>query len=112
MALKDAAGNYLPSEWPPILPVEVWKALISERQRARAGMVFNASGTRKYLLSGLLRCGNIRKDGSVCNRSLAGCVIRPNSGRPRAVYRCPGIAMGGCGGIQRDGAKLASAIQR
>lgn len=111
VALKDASGNYLRSEWPPILRVEDWQALIAEWKRRRAGQAFSAAGTRKYLLTGLLRCGRIRGDGSMCNRSLVGSVIRPNSGNPTVVYKCPSAVSGGCGGIQRSAPKLDTLME-
>jgi site-specific DNA recombinase len=111
VALKDASGNYLPSEWQPILTVADWTALIAEWKRQRAGRTFTAAGTRKYLLSGLLRCGRIRRDGSVCNRSLVGAVVKPKSQNPTVVYKCPSPNTGGCGGIQRSGRKLDALIE-
>jgi len=111
VALKDASGNYLRSEWPGILRVEDWQALITEWKRRRAGQTFSAAGTRKYLLTGLLRCGRIRADGSMCNRSLVGAVRKPKSGNPSVVYKCPSSESGGCGGIQRSAPKLDALIE-
>jgi site-specific DNA recombinase len=101
VALKDAAGKYIRSTvWQPILEETDWKALVADWKRRRTGAAFSAAGTRKYLLTGLLRCGRIRKDGTVCNRALMGTTVtygRP--GRPkkkRTAYVCPPLALGGC----------------
>jgi site-specific DNA recombinase len=110
MALKDASGNYIRGNWEPVLKPEDWKALVNEWTRRREGKTFSASGTRKHLLSGLLRCGRIREDGSMCGRSLTGAFVKRSYGR-EAVYKCPGKAQGGCGGTQRIARKLDALIE-
>jgi site-specific DNA recombinase len=111
VALKDAAGQYIKGNWVPVLPVEEWQALVAESEGRKKGQVFSARGTRKYLLTGLLRCGRIREDGSVCNRSLAGFSRRYKSGRVAYTYRCPHKAQGGCAGIERSMPKLDKLIE-
>jgi DNA invertase Pin-like site-specific DNA recombinase len=112
MALKDASGNYIRGQWEPILPVEDWKALVDDMKRRREGKTFSAAGTRKYLLSGLLRCGRIGEDGSICNRSLIGGTVKSRtSGAVRIVYKCPASNQGGCGGTQRNALKLDKLIE-
>jgi DNA invertase Pin-like site-specific DNA recombinase len=113
VALKDAAGNYVRSaDWEPILSAEVWKALISEWHRRREGKAFSAFGTRKYLLSGLLRCGRILDDGTMCNRSLSGGVMmNSKNGKRWTVYRCPNKSLGGCAGTTRATKKLDPLIE-
>ena len=111
VALRDASGNYIIGEWQPILSVQEWEALVTEYERRKKGRVFSAKGTRKYLLTGLLRCGRIRDDGSVCNRSINGFMRRYKSGRIVYTYRCPGKNAGGCGGIERSMPKLDNLIE-
>ncbi len=41
------------------------------------------------MLTGLLRYGRIREDGSVCNRSLGGFARRYTSGSTGYTCRCP-----------------------
>jgi hypothetical protein len=48
------------------------EALVAEWKRRRSGLTFSAAETRKYLLSGLLRCGRMHSDGAVCNRAMSG----------------------------------------
>jgi hypothetical protein len=93
-ALKDASGNYITGSWQAILEAEEWKALATEWKRRRAGQTFSAHGTKKHLLSGLLRCGCIRPDGSVCNRPLVGTRVYSPARPPPAAYKCPGRAPG------------------
>ncbi len=98
-------------EWQPVLAVGVWEALVAESAGRRKGQTASARGVRRYLLSGLLRCGCIREDGSVCNRSMSGFVRARESGYVRAAYRCPGKRQGGCGGAERDMARLDALIE-
>jgi len=111
VALKDTAGRYVMGNWKPVLTVDEWKALVAESEGRKKGQVFSAKGTRKYLLTGLLRCGRIREDGTVCNRSLAGFARHYESGRIVYTYRCPHKAQGGCGGIERSMPKLDMLIE-
>jgi DNA invertase Pin-like site-specific DNA recombinase len=110
IAVKDAAGQYVMGKWKPILAVDDWKAIVAESDARQKGQVFSARGTRKYLLTGLLRCGHILEDGTVCNRSLQGAPSKYKSGKIALVYRCPEKVNGGCGGTQRNMAKLDALI--
>jgi site-specific DNA recombinase len=98
VALKDASGNYVRSTiWEPILSVADWTAVVAEYKRRREGLTFSAAGTRKYLLSGLLRCGRIQPDGAVCGRSMSGTtLVNSKSGKKSTAYRCPPRSNGGC----------------
>jgi site-specific DNA recombinase len=111
IALKDAAGQYVMGKWKPILTVDQWKAIVAESDARQKGQVFSARGTRKYLLTGLLRCGHVLEDGTACNRSLQGVQSKYKSGTIAFVYRCPEKVNGGCGGTQRNMAKLDTLIE-
>jgi site-specific DNA recombinase len=111
VALRDASGQYVRSEWPPILAAEQWTAVVTEWKRRTAGQVFSAAGTRKYLLSGLLRCGRVLDDGGVCNASLVGAPRKYASGRVTLVYKCKDRTHGGCGGIERNAGRLDALIE-
>jgi site-specific DNA recombinase len=111
VALRDAAGNYVMGQWSGILTVKQWEAVVAESAGRRKGRTASAKGTRKYLLSGLLRCGCIGQDGGICNRAMSGFVQYRKSGYVRYAYRCPSKAQGGCGGIERNMAKLNALIE-
>jgi DNA invertase Pin-like site-specific DNA recombinase len=108
-ALKNPDGTYVMTGLEPIITIAQWEALVSKFVTAREGIEFTGTGTRKYLLSGLLRCGKLRADGTVCNRSLIGTVNKKAANV--VVYHCPGIAQGGCGGIQRRASILDRLIE-
>jgi len=111
VALKDAAGRYMMGNWKPVLSVDEWKALVAESEARRKGQTFSARGTRKYLLTGLLRCGRTHDNGVVCNRSMAGFKYKNKAGTVSYGYRCPDKIRGGCGGIQRSMPKLDKLIE-
>ncbi|MET8340278.1 recombinase family protein [Streptosporangium canum] len=105
-ALKDAAGRYIMAPWEPLVSVAEWEQVVAEQVRRVEGQTFTGMGTKKHLLSGLLRCGCIREDGSVCNRSLTGSVRKYKSGGSTTNYKCPSKVQGGCGGVSRSTRKL------
>jgi DNA invertase Pin-like site-specific DNA recombinase len=111
VALRDASGAYVMGRWPGILDVAQWEAIVAEAAGRRKGRAASAAGTRKYLLSGLLRCGCVREDGAVCGRSMSGFVQHRKDGYTRYAYRCPSKAQGGCAGVERNMAKLDALIE-
>jgi len=111
VALRDASGNYVMGNWQPILSVAEWRALVAESEGRKKGRAPSAKGSRKYLLTGMLRCGRIRDDGSMCNRAIHGFVRRYKSGNIAYTYRCPAKNAGGCGGIERNMPKLDKLIE-
>jgi DNA invertase Pin-like site-specific DNA recombinase len=111
VALKDAASRYIMGNWKPVLSVDEWKALVAESEARRKGQTFSARGTRKYLLTGLLRCGRVHENGVVCNRSMAGFRYTNKAGSLSHGYRCPDKIKGGCGGLQRSMPKLDKLIE-
>jgi hypothetical protein len=110
VVLRDSSGTYIKGDWEPMLAVEQWEAVVAEYNCRRKGQAFSAHGTRKYLLTGLLRCGRIRPDGSMCSRPLIGAVRRYPSGRVAVSYKCPSRASGGCGGIERSAPRMDALI--
>ncbi|MEU6720445.1 recombinase family protein [Nonomuraea sp. NPDC046802] len=113
-ALRNADGSYIMGTWAAILTVDKWQQVVAEHQRRKqAGRYqFGGSGTRKYLLSGLLRCGRTREsDGQMCFRSLTGYLRKHKSGNADAHYRCPPKANGGCAGTDRSAALLEELVE-
>lgn len=111
-AVRNARGEYVRSGVQPIVTVEEWEALVDEYERRREGKEFTSRGTRKYLLSGLLRCGKPREDGTACNVPMVGKANRRNKDAPVIpIYKCPNPVNGGCAGSQRNMAKLDALIE-
>ena len=56
--------------------------------------------TPHHLLTGILRCGRIRPDGSLCNMPLR---VTGHRNVKSYLYCCPSKAAGGCNGVARRG---------
>lgn len=74
--------------WPRIVSTEVWEQAVRKLEDPKRGT--NAPRARKYLLSGIARCG-------LCQASLGSAI----SSRGQRQYACRG-----CQRIARDGGKL------
>ncbi|MGW9079092.1 recombinase family protein [Streptomyces kronopolitis] len=112
LALRDANGEYVRGQWEAIVTIEEWESLISETERRLEGVEFTSQGTRKYLLSGILRCARPREDGTLCNHAMTGIALKASKrNKARTVYHCQSPANGGCGNSQRDMKKLDQLIE-
>ncbi|MFF4462353.1 recombinase family protein [Streptomyces mirabilis] len=95
--LLDDDGHPVIGAWDPINTVEEWEAVcavVAERKQKYPGR----SLARKYLLSGIARCG-------LCHAKIRGQVNRHwsrNSKGARFSYQCS-VANGGCGKVGRAG---------
>lgn len=104
--LHDNDGKPVMGEWEPINSVEEWEAVcaaIAERKQAKAGQ----SLARKYLLSGIARCG-------LCKAKVRGQVNRkwqPGSKGAQYTYQCSKVN-GGCGKMARVGEPVDRLIAR
>jgi DNA invertase Pin-like site-specific DNA recombinase len=108
--VRDAEGRPLPGKWQTIIAPEQWlvaKAIFD----ARKGRGFRADGTigdllppeyhqPRHLLTGVLRCGRVTADGSLCNMPLR---ISSHKHVRSHLYCCPAKSAGGCGGVSRRG---------
>ncbi|MET8142110.1 recombinase family protein [Sphaerisporangium sp. NPDC005288] len=108
--VRDAAGDPVVGQWEPIVTPEQWMAVrnVFEARKGhyvyRDGRVGNIL-TRdfrdpNYLLTGFLRCGKPKPDGSLCNASMR---VTHNPDCVQHIYTCPGKTVGGCGGSARRG---------
>ncbi|MEU9588453.1 recombinase family protein [Streptomyces sp. NPDC048193] len=90
-------GHPVIGEWEPINTLEEWEAVraaIAERKQKRPG----TSLARKYLLSGIARCG-------LCKTKIRGQINQrwtPESKATRFTYQCS-VVNGGCGKVGRTG---------
>jgi site-specific DNA recombinase len=105
-AVRDVEGNYVITGEAAILDVETWEALCKMARDAHEGKTPGVARAKLYMLSGLLRCGNVRADGTVCGRNLVGVnAQRPTKANPDkhvVIYKCPTISQGGCAGVSRN----------
>ncbi|WP_248827949.1 recombinase family protein [Frankia sp. Mgl5] len=111
--VTDAAGNPVIGRWEPIVTPEQWRA-VEAILTARAGRRIGSDGApgdmlagdhweHRYLLTGVLRCGRPRPDGTLCNARLRVKQQRDCAGH---MYFCIPAAQGGCSGLGRRGDKV------
>ncbi|AGP56297.1 recombinase family protein [Streptomyces rapamycinicus] len=99
-------GQPVMGEWDPINTVEEWEAVcaaIAERKQTKAGQ----SLARRYLLSGIARCG-------LCKSKIRGQVNqqwKPGSQAAQYKYQCSKVN-GGCGKVGRVGDPVDKLIAR
>ncbi|WP_418958161.1 recombinase family protein [Streptomyces tritici] len=95
--LTDSNGEPVKGVWEPLNTVAEWEAVcaaIAERKQERQGK----SLARKYLLSGIARCG-------LCKTKIRGQVNarwKPDSKAAKFTYQCS-VVNGGCGKVGRTG---------
>ncbi|MFB4272424.1 recombinase family protein [Nonomuraea sp. GTA35] len=108
--VRDSAGNPVVGQWEPIVTPDQWMAVknIFDARRGhyiyrdgRVGQIL-ASDFREpnYLLTGFLRCGRAKPDGSLCNAPLR---VTHHKDCVQHIYLCPTKTVGGCGGVGRRG---------
>ncbi|WNO73075.1 recombinase family protein [Streptomyces sp. AM8-1-1] len=108
--VSDAQGQPVVGKWEAIVTPKEWYAVTAllEKQRSAAG--WNGSGDsprtpRKYLLTGLLRCGKKLEDGRTCNTKMHGAPARETH-----KYRCRSVLDGGCDKLSRQGPAIDKLI--
>ena len=104
--LHGEDGKPVRGEWETINTPEEWEAVcaaIAERKQNKTGQ----SLARKYLLSGIARCG-------LCKNKIRGQVNarwKPGSKGAQYTYQCSGVN-GGCGKVGRVGEPVDKLIAR
>lgn len=94
-------GAPVKAVWDGIISGDEFDALQDAMKRAvSASKGISREGARKYLLSGIARCGG-------CGAALRGT---PNA-RQGNYYACPPANMGGCGGVSRPMAKVDALVE-
>jgi hypothetical protein len=111
--VRDENGQPIVGQWEPIIAPEQWMAVDAIMQ-ARKGKRVSRDGEsgeelpadyreHKYLLTGTLRCGKPRPDGTPCNARLR---VSQQRDCVQHIYTCPPKSNGGCGGVGRRGDKV------
>jgi len=111
--VRDEKSEPVRGQWEPIVTPKQWMA-VDAIFDARRGMRTRPDGSvigpivgdarvARYLLTGILRCGRVKPDGTQC-----GAVLRVNRQKDcvQHVYTCPYRTQGGCGGLGRRGDKV------
>lgn len=97
---RDEGGEPVMAH-PPILDVATWESLVAYLKNPDRVARKIHTGGRKYLLSGLVRCG-------ICGSKLRG---NNSTSRNTFYYACPSPTSGGCGGVGVTGPALDMLIR-
>jgi site-specific DNA recombinase len=104
--VKRADGTEVGGQWEPIITRDRWDALIARiGSSAKPSMYYEVGGNRKYLLSGLVRCGKCQH-----HPRMNGITSRIRD-KPYSRYACDGTLDGGCGSNSRSMEKVDELIR-
>ncbi|GGQ15891.1 recombinase family protein [Streptosporangium pseudovulgare] len=107
--VKDAAGIPVQGQWEAIIAPQEWEAVqaIFDARRGKQvgnnGIIGNLPADFRehtYLLTGILRCGRPKDDGTLCMAKLR---VTPHRDCDHHVYACRSRTQGGCGRLARRG---------
>ncbi|MGP3951315.1 recombinase family protein [Streptomyces sp. 7N604] len=110
--VRDGDDQPIVGEWEPIITPKEWYAVTAKiRERGRGSGLPRGGLVHKYLLTGILRCGNVLEDGTVCNHKMIG--IKANDWlKYEHAYMCKKTVDGGCNKTYKRGDKTDKYIQR
>jgi DNA invertase Pin-like site-specific DNA recombinase len=108
--VRDGDGNPVRGQWATILTPEEWTAVRAVFDSRKGHFVSRDMKLgrphpvdyrdHRFLLSGILRCGCRRPDGTLCNTPLR---VNQKQRAGHHTYTCLSRAEGGCGGVSRRG---------
>ncbi|WP_034385982.1 recombinase family protein [Herbidospora cretacea] len=108
--VRGPDGNPVVGTWEAIVAPEQWMAVKSHFDARKGHYVDRHGGVGpilpldfrepNYLLTGTVRCGRPKADGSLCNTSLR---VSHTKDCVQHIYLCPAKSAGGCGGLGRRG---------
>lgn len=102
--MRDKDGNYVMGDWPPIVTVEEWEALmakIASRQKKTKPDI-----TTKYLLSGIARCGR-------CGARMHGAPVWQKGQKTETyAYNCQKRKADECGRMQVTGPPVDEMVRQ
>ncbi|MGW6308390.1 recombinase family protein [Streptomyces niveus] len=109
--VRDGDDQPIVGEWDSIITPKEWYAVTATiKERGRGAGVPRGGLVYKYLLTGILRCGNVLDDGSTCNNKMIG--IKANDWlKYRHAYMCKKTVDGGCNGTYKRGDKTDRIIE-
>ncbi|WP_307808300.1 recombinase family protein [Streptomyces oryzae] len=110
--VRDGDDQPIVGEWDAIITPKEWYAVTATiRERGRGTGLPRGGLVHKYLLTGILRCGHVFEDGTVCNNKMIG--IKANDWvRYEHAYMCKKTVDGGCNKTYKRGDKTDKAIER
>ncbi|MFG2579948.1 recombinase family protein [Streptomyces malaysiensis] len=109
--VRDGDDQPVVGEWEAIVTPKEWFAVVAAmRDRSPSSGIPKGKLVHKYLLTGILRCGNTLEDGTICNNKMIG--VRSNSWQKYDHgYACKKTASSGCWGTFKRGDKTDAHIE-
>ncbi|MFH9572328.1 recombinase family protein [Streptomyces sp. NPDC017230] len=109
--VRDGDDQPIVGEWEAIVTPKQWFAVTAKiRERGRGPGLPRGGLVHKYLLTNILRCGNVLEDGTVCNNKMIG--IKANDWlKYRHAYMCKKTVDGGCNKTYKRGDKTDKIIE-
>ncbi|UQI48909.1 recombinase family protein [Streptomyces sp. HU2014] len=110
--VRDGDDQPIVGEWESIITPKKWYALTAKvRERGQGTGMPRGGLVHKYLLTGILRCGHVLEDGTVCNNKMIG--IKANDWlKYQHAYMCKKTVDGGCNKTYKRGDKTDKHIER
>ncbi|MGW3167406.1 recombinase family protein [Streptomyces sp. NPDC001142] len=101
--VRDGDDKPVVGTWEAIVTPKDWYAVTTViRERGRGSGVPTGGLVHKYLLTGILRCGNVSENGTVCNNKMIG--IKANDWlKYKHAYMCKKTVDGGCNKTYKRG---------
>ncbi|MBP2404012.1 recombinase family protein [Streptomyces syringium] len=109
--VRDGDDQPIVGEWASIITPKEWYAVTAAIHDRGHGAGIPLGGVvHKYLLTGILRCGNTLEDGSVCNNKMIG--IKANTWlKYEHAYMCKKTVDGGCNKTYKRGDKTDKHVE-
>ncbi|MDN3266509.1 recombinase family protein [Streptomyces sp. MA15] len=109
--VRDGDDQPIVGEWESIITPKQWFAVTAKIRERGSGVGMTRGGlVHKYLLTGILRCGYVLEDGTVCNNKMIG--LKANDWlKYRHAYMCKKTVDGGCNRTYKRGDKTDAAIE-
>lgn len=110
--VRDGDDQPIVGEWESIITPKQWFAVTAKiRERGRGTGQPRGGLVHKYLLTGILRCGNVLEDGTACNNKMIG--IKANDWlKYKHAYMCKKTVDGGCNKTYKRGDKTDEYIEK
>lgn len=106
---EHSSGDYR-AEWVGLVTRTEHELMMAQLKKAGQPWAHGLANGRRYLLSGLLRCGGCHASGEPCTASMIGQARKRENGTHQRRYRCKGrdsfARVVGCGKVFRDATAL------
>ncbi|WP_382465523.1 recombinase family protein [Streptomyces noursei] len=109
--VRDGDDQPIVGEWDAIITPKEWFAVTATiKERGQGSGLPRGGLVHKYLLTGILRCGNVLEDGTVCNNKMIG--VKANDWlKYKHAYMCKKTVDGGCNQTYKRGDKTDKLIE-